>query len=295
MINFRKSIFLLFTIIFNGFSFAGDKVDRSLIVPETGGVMIEVTRGFVKVIGWDKAEILIQGELDDSVKELILKNRGEKSLIKVVPKGRSHWGDGSVLKIFIPRKAQLYFKGVDTTFSLMNLAAGVKGTTIKGDLLLKNVDKEMKISTVSGGVKVFDSTGEAYIESVNGKVDLSGKFSEVIIKSMSGDISTNISEIEELLIKNMSGKTTVKGQLQDDAEVKLVSVSGDIVYKTVGKLNAQCEIDIQFGGEINNKLTEDKPVKSRLKQKTLNFVSGDGSGSLMMNTATGSVTIEENQ
>jgi len=282
---------LLLLVITN--SYAGEKVARSLIVPKSGAVLIQVSRGFVKVEGWDKGEISLQGELDDSVKELIFKNKGKKTLIKVTAKGLNHWGDGSVLKIYVPRDLEVYFKSVNATFSFVNLASGVEGKTMSGDLMANNVHTALSLSSVSGRVKVINSSGLAEIESVNGEIDFSGEFEEVELKSMSGDITVNIDKIQELDLENISGDSLILGNIRNKADIRLESVSGDIYYKSSGELNAKCELETQFGGEIENKLTKDKPVSSSMHQKKLQFVSGDGSGELRMNSVTGSVTIDK--
>jgi DUF4097 and DUF4098 domain-containing protein YvlB len=146
---------------------------------------------------------------------------------------------------------------------------------------------------MSGSVKVLESTGHARVEVVNGSIDFSGIFSDAFLESMSGRIVADVESIDKLTIKNMSGDTTIRGEIKDDARIHLKSVSGDISYQDVGELNAECKIASQFGGKIMNMLTKDLPEVSRLNQSNLSFVSGEGSGKLMINTVTGSVSIED--
>ena len=124
-------------------------------------------------------------------------------------------------------------------------------------------------------------------------VDFSGDFEQAFIKSMSGDITADISGTNKLTIKNISGDTQINGHVKSQSQIKLSSVSGDILYKVTGDLNAECEVVSQFGGEISNQLTDDLPLDGNLDKKTLSFISGDGSGKLNMNTVTGSVLIEK--
>ena len=96
-----------------------------------------------------------------------------------------------------------------------------------------------------------------------------------------------------LMIENVSGDTLINGQLLDRAQVELTSVSGDIHYTGAGELNANCNIASQFGGKIINFLTEDRAWSERMNERKLSFVSGDGSGKLVMNTVSGSVTLDK--
>jgi hypothetical protein len=289
-VNILKKIFFLFSFILTGAVFAGEKIDKSIYAPSADFLLIDNVRGNVEIQGWDKKEILITGELDDSAKELIIKDKGHKIYIKVMMKGSSHAGDGSELKILMPKSTFLWFKGVDTSFNFHDITAGIEGRTINGDVTINNVKTKIKISTVSGDISLLNSAGIARLESINGNVQLAGSYSDASIKSMSGEITTTIDNIAKLTTNNISGDTLIQGTLQHEALIDLSSVSGLISYNVAGELNAQCELASQFGGKIENEITNDLPKKSMLQQN-LNFVSGDGSGKLIINTITGSVSI----
>ena len=137
--TFLKFFSIVFLFTYSVFCLAGQKVAQILNVQEEGIVLVDVSRGFVKIRGWDKDQVSLKGELDDTVKELIFKNKGHKTLIKIVTKGRRHWGDSSVLKLRVPENSRIRFKGVDTTFKLEELHNGVDGKTINGDLIIENV------------------------------------------------------------------------------------------------------------------------------------------------------------
>jgi len=193
----------------------------------------------------------------------------------------------------MPQQSKLRFKGIDTSFSIAKLSNHIEGKSITGDLLVKKSNGKIKLSVVSGDVRLVESSGFIQIESVNGAINFSGVFDKALLKSMSGDIAADISGTKKLTIKNISGDTQVSGQVKNQARLKFTSVSGDILYRVTDDLNAECEMVSQFGGEINNKLTDDLPIDSSSHKKTLSFISGDGSGKLVMKTITGSVTIEK--
>jgi len=280
-------------ITFSGVSLAGEKVNQSLSVETTGKVFVEIPRGLVKIEGWNKQEVLVKGELDDTLKNLIFNTKKDKTFIMIDTEGQKHWGDASVIKIFMPHQFSLYFKGIDTSFSIAKLNNHIEGKSIHGDLMVKKSNGKIKLSVVSGNVKLVESSGFTKIESVSGTVDFSGDFEQAFLKSMTGDIIADVSGTDKLTIKNTSGDTQISGQVKNHAQLKLSSVSGDILYKVTDELNAECEVVSQFGGEINNQLTNDLPIDGNLAKKTLSFISGDGSGKLSMNTVTGSVTIEK--
>ncbi|MFT6142082.1 MAG: hypothetical protein ACJAXN_003325 [Psychromonas sp.] len=276
---------------------AGEEVEKSIQVPANGHVFINNARGDVDVIGWDKDKILVRGELAHDNQELLLKNKGEKTFIKVnIGKG-SHRGNsysmgGTDLQIFIPKNARLHFKGIDTDFTIESLFAKVNGSTINGELLLKNVHSKISVSSITGDINVRDSSGSLHVESMRGDVNVEGEYDDVYIQSVAGDIWADISHINKLRSNNVAGSTMVEGHLINEASIELASVNGDIDYNVTGMLNAECEITSQFGGEINNNLTDDLPKKSQMQARQLRFVSGDGSGSVVMKTIVGTINID---
>lgn len=287
-----KFSFIL-VITLSGFCLAGEKVNQSLSVETTGTVFVKIPRGIVKIQGWDKPEVMLQGELDDTTKQLIFETKHDKTWIKIDTQGQKHWGDASVINIFMPQQLQLYFKGIDTSFTISKLNNDIEGKSINGDLIVKKSHGKIKLSVVSGNATVIESSGSTKIESVSGMVNFSGEFEQAFLKSISGDITADVGGTKLLTIKNISGDTQITGQVKDQAHLQLSSVNGDILYRTINDLNAECEVVSQFGGEINNQLTDDFPIDGNLNKKTLNLILGDGSGKLSINTVNGSITIKK--
>ena len=98
--------------------------------------------------------------------------------------------------------------------------------------------------------------------------------------------------LKKLRTNNVAGDTIVEGHLINGASIELTSVNGDIDYEAAGVLNAKCEVSSQFGGEINNNLTDDLPNNSQMQAQQLSFVSGDGSGSVVIKTIVGTINID---
>lgn len=294
------SVFLSLNLLTMAIVEAGENIDQTIKVPSTGHLFIDNDRGSVDVQGWNKSEILVRGELDDEHQKVLFKNKGEKTLIKIKigktsHRSNAHSSGGSELKVFVPQNIQLHFKGIDTDFTVEGMKAGVEGKTINGELLVKNVHTSIKVSSISGDINVTESSGIAYVESMQGDTNIMGKFEDVKLRSVTGDIWADISEIDKLDTNNVAGDTTVVGHLRPDAQVKMTGVEGNLHYETTGILNAECEVASQFGGEIINNLTTDQPKRSHMLQQELNFVSGDGSGTLVMKTINGTISIEQAQ
>lgn len=285
-----RCIFTLFVCTLSAVAIAGEEVEKSFETNAKGVVVLDFMRGDVSVKGWEQTQIKIKGELDDSQSHLDVENKGTKTIIRLQIEGRRHKGDSSDIQVYIPTSKVVKFSGVKTDYRIENVHSGVFGKTMSGDIELKNVRGKMALHSVSGSIELSEVEGKAKLETVSGNMSVSGMLTNTYAKSMSGDLEIDLSHIKQLKLKNVSGKTHVKGELSENAKVSISSVSGDIEYISVGKLNAQCDLISQFGGDIVNEMTDDKATKSRIK-KSLSFVSGDGSGKLSLKTLSGEINI----
>lgn len=277
---------------------ATEQINQTIKVPPTGHLFIDNDLGSVEVQGWDKSEILVIGELGNESQKVLFKNKGEKTLIKIKIGETSHRGnarssDENELKVFVPQNIQVHFKGIDTNYSITGMKAGVEGNTINGELLISNVHTSIKVSSISGDIKVTESSGIAYVETVQGDASIIGIFEDVKLRSVTGDVWADITEIDKLSTDNVGGDTKVLGHLKKDAQVKMTSVQGDLIFQASGILNAECKVASQFGGEIVNNITTDLPKRSHIQHQQLNFVSGNGSGTLVIQTINGTINIEQ--
>ena len=65
-----------------------EEISKTLPADARGEVEIVNVSGMVEVIGWDRAEVKVDGELGSSVERLDFRSDGQRTLIKVVlPRG----------------------------------------------------------------------------------------------------------------------------------------------------------------------------------------------------------------
>ncbi len=105
-------------------SFAGEKVDKTLPLNDATNVSVDNLRGKVKISGWDKNSVSVEGEVDDKAEEFIFEQDGSTIKVKVVmPRHlNSGWNEeGSDLTIHVPEQVKVNFNGVSTDITLANL------------------------------------------------------------------------------------------------------------------------------------------------------------------------------
>ena len=93
-------------------------------------------------------------------------------------------------------------------------------------------------------------------------------------------------------LKNVSGDINLSLKLADSGELKASSVSGDMAFTFGAIPNASFDITTNAGGDIVNRISNDKPTESRWGTSSeLNFEVGTGSARVGLTTVSGTVEI----
>ena len=292
--SFAKVMFVLMTTsCAESESWSTESVDETKAVSPTGKVLIENTRGEIRVFGWEKGEIRVKGDLDDRTENFIFEVQDQITVIRVKIPKHTHSGDGSKLDIHIPVHSRLSFNGVSTDLDVNDVKGGSDLHTVSGEVHMKNTDGGVDINTVSGDVDLQGGKGEVRAVTVSGNIDLEYSAEEVTLQSVSGGIRAALAEFQGLKSETVSGSIEVSGYMLDSGDVVMESVSGDINLVLQEGVNARIQVTTGPGGDIINDLTSDQPEVSFPSQMRLRSTAGAGEGRIKIGTVTGDVSLSK--
>jgi len=287
------SLITMGLIIVSGLTFAGEKVDKTLSAKTDGVVEIHNVRGDIKIIGWDKNEVNITGELDDLKEEFVFKAQGNVILIEViVPRRNINYGDGSDLIIHVPKTNRVDVNVVSTDLSVKDIKGGIDLRTVSGQAVITNVHKQLYVQTVSGDILIKKSSGKMKLNSVSGEVIGNIDSNDIRAESVSGDVKLILSNFDNLRATSVSGDVAVTGQLNDSGNLKLSTVNGDISLSFKSNVNARAKINAGPGGGISNRMSSDEVIEVFPNQQKLSMTLGNGSGKIKIGTINGSILLK---
>lgn len=272
---------------------ATESVDEIKIAEPEGRVLIDNTRGEIRVFGWDKSQVRVKGDLDDQTEKFVFKVQGHVTEIRVKVPRHTHFGDGSELDIYVPEKSKVKFNGVSSDFRGSDLLGGISVHTVSGDVRLDKVESGMAINTVSGDIVVTHGSGEVEIMTVSGSADLDVASSEVSMNAVSGDLVATLGDFEILRAQAVSGDIDMQGNLMPSGTIGIETVSGDVDLELGKKVDARISIKTGPGGDIKNYLTDDEAEDIFPAQMKLQATVGDGSGRIRVNTVTGDIVLKK--
>jgi len=272
--------------------YADRDIEKTLAAEPDGLVRIKNARGDVKIVGWHKNLIEVEGSLDDLAKKLVFRVDGNKAVIEVkMPRRNVNWGDGSELEIRVPAGSRIDASGVSSEFEVYGILGGVRIKTVSGDAKVKNLSGRIIIGSVSGDISIDETSGDLRISTISGKVDVDEHIGDVFVESISGDMDMELAQVSALRAQSVSGEIDINIDSIVQAGLDIGTVSGDVNLDLPRDLNARIVLSVGMGGDINDSLTNGEVKKSMLGRKVLKVVLGAGEGEVVVRTLSGDVDL----
>ncbi|MDO6620365.1 DUF4097 domain-containing protein [Pseudomonadota bacterium] len=307
------SLLFTTTLMTSTMAFAAQSVEQEMTVNAKPQIELKVQRGKVEIIGWDKDLITVSGQLDELSEGFIFEQKGNQITIedKLPNSYRGHDEDGSNLVIKLPIKLMLEAEGVSADYKIENLSGEIDLALVSGNLKANHMDGDIKLQTVSGNIESDKLNGKLELETVSGDIKDKSSAGKAQYRLVSGELESKDNQVTKLSIDQVSGD--IEGNFSAVEKIKIVSVSGDIDISLSAKVtkasfdtvsgdvevkftqmpNLTFEIDGGPGGDINNELTDDKPLKTKYSaRESIQFTTGDATGKFSVNTISGNIELK---
>ncbi len=280
----KQTILTLGLALLSSSVLAGQSIDQSLDAAANGRVLIDNMRGDIKIIGWDKEQVKVSGELDDEADGYEFKRHGKRVIFEVdMPRGNyRNKSKGSDLTFYIPKNSKLFSEGVLVDFDVRNIHGGSSIETVNGDITARSLSSEVQLETINGHIDSKDLSGKIEIQSINGSISDSNSEGQLEIQTVNGPISSrtearyielqsvnsqielHTQTLEELSIQVANASTEVHVEkLADNAEINIDSVSGKIRLMLEKDVSADFSLRNHAGGRIKNQLSDDKAERPK--------------------------------
>ncbi len=273
-----------------------ERIDKTLDVDPDGLIRAEIIDGKVLVEGWNKSQIRVTGDVDNA-RDFVFKSDGDETMIETESKG-GFWGNNkgghAKLTIYVPHQSALLLEGVSTSFAIIKVDGPVNVSTMSGDISLEGGKGKIKLESVSGDVDVIHAKGDVSVSSVSGDIKARVVATDFEAQTVSGDIEAEIGESEHIELSSVSGDIELALALKDGGELDADTVSGDIDIMFTNKkdLDASFEIETGPGGQVKNRITDDKTTSFMSLSGSLQFKLGRGKSEVDLETMSGTITID---
>ncbi|MEJ2275426.1 MAG: DUF4097 family beta strand repeat-containing protein [Woeseiaceae bacterium] len=270
-----------------------EEVDRTLDAAADGSVHISNISGSVKVDGWNRDEVQVQGFIGRNVEELIFDRDGDRITIKVkVPKKGSR-DIKSDLRVSVPRESSIDVATVSADIEVEGVRGYQKLEAVSGDIDTEAFESDVRAGTVSGDVEVrgHGEDTETHGNSVSGDVVFYRLSGQVTAESVSGDIEVEGGAFDRAGFNTVNGDIEFVAELRSDGKLTAETVNGEVDLDFQGTVSGRFDIDT-FNGDISNCFGPKPERTSRYAPgQELSFQEGNGDARVTVSTMNGDVSI----
>jgi DUF4097 and DUF4098 domain-containing protein YvlB len=262
-----------------------------------GEVEIVNVSGTVRVIGWNKAEVEVTGEIE-SRDQLEFTSEGARTFIRVVlPHNRRVTSDTQLI-VRIPENSSLLLKTTSADQTIERFRGRQRLQSVSGAINTDIGAEDLYLKTISGDVNVRGLSGETArvpltrrITAVSGDMTLKGIGGELEIETVSGDLEIEATEVTRARINTTSGDLKITAKLASGARFDAETVNGDVSLDLHGSVDAQFTVRT-FNGDIRTCFSGAKvQTRQRGPGSYLDFTQGAGNARVDIRTMNGDVDL----
>jgi DUF4097 and DUF4098 domain-containing protein YvlB len=264
---------------------AQQQFDTTFSVRAGSRIEVETFGGSITVRSWNRNEVRVQAQ------------HGRRDAIEVDARGSSvrveaegYMGVAKDVRftLTVPRSAHIEASGVETDIDVEGVtgdvdAETVRGTirvigggrlkleSVEGDLLIDGARGRVQASTVNRGIRVKNVVGDLDVETVNGPIVMED------VQASAVDAST------------VNGRIVYDGTIRDGGDYSLATHNGAIWVIVPSGTNASVTVST-FNGELDTSF-EIPRFDSNARQRSYNFVLGNGKARLDLETFGGDINL----
>jgi Putative adhesin len=271
---------------------AQQKVEARRSASADALVEIENPAGSVRVIGWDRGEVTVTGDLGAGASGLDFTGSGSRIRIGVDTERNPH-GVVSALEIHVPAKSRIQVESFAGSITVSGVNGTVSAETVNGSVSIDGQAREISAESVNGSVQVSSASTHTKAESVNGSVTVRGASGDLDASTVNGRLEVSGGSFERAHLETVSGSLSFEGGLTSGATLEAETVSGSVTIVLPASVGADFSLST-FSGSVDNAFG---PPPTRVSQHTpekeLEFSTGGGGASVSVHTLSGSITLRK--
>ena len=271
---------------------------RSVTVDAAVDVEVYNVAGSVRITGWDRNEVQVEGTLGDGAERLTFENDGGGVEIRViVPPGRRRDPERQVgathLEIMVPRGASVSIETLAATITVLDVDGAVSMESSSGSVTYSGGAVEIEAGSAAGDIEISASAAGASIEvgGVAGSVMVQFIDARVHASTLTGSLRVIGGRLRDGDFESVSGSLYFEGEIASGAELDFENFDGSIDLLIPAASAASFEITT-FSGSIETEFGfEGRSVEAYTPEQEVEFTLGDGGDNAAVSIETFSGTV----
>ncbi len=274
------------------------RVERVATVSADVDVEIYNVTGSVRVSGWDRSEVRVEGTLGEGVERLAFEHDGERvEIAVVVPRRRRRdsrpvVGD-SHLRVMVPRNAAVEVDTLAASIEVEGVSGAVAMESSAGDVVYAGASRHLEADSAGGDIVLQCTAADAEVdvEGVAGGVLVELVGGTVNITTLTGGIRVIGGRIAAGDIESVSGAIYLEGEIAPGARLDFENFDGDIEMLVPSDTSAAFAIST-YSGKIETEFGyQGRLVEAYSPEQVAAFNLGDGGAAVSIETFSGVVRV----
>jgi DUF4097 and DUF4098 domain-containing protein YvlB len=194
---------------------AGTPINERAAADPAGSVEVSNVAGTVRVIGWDRNEVEVTGELGVGAEKLEFAVADKVTRIKVILPRKTSNVEDTDLVVRVPAASRLSVNTVSADIEVQGLLGAQRLQSVSAEISTAAAGEDVECKSVSGDVTVNGSfkKGLLTITTVSGDATALRVAGEVNANTVSGDITLGLGETNRSRVRSTSGDLTMAALL----------------------------------------------------------------------------------
>ena len=227
---------------------AEQKVEARRSAAADALVEIENPAGSIRVIGWERGEVMVTGDLGAGASGLDFTGSGSRIRVGVDAERNPH-GVVSSLEVHVPAKSRLQIESFAGSITVEGVSGTVSAETVNGSITVSGQAREIAAESVNGAVQVSGASTHTKAESVNGSVVVRGASGDLEASTVNGRLEVSGGSFERAHLETVSGSLSFEGGLASGATFEAETVSGSVTLALPASVAADFSIST-FSGSV---------------------------------------------
>jgi DUF4097 and DUF4098 domain-containing protein YvlB len=271
---------------------AWERVDARRSASPDGVVSIENAAGSIKVVGWDRPEVAVAGEVAGGAESLELAGGGRRTTVEVDVPGNPHHMP-SHLEVHVPAGSRVEIDGFAAEITVSGVKGDVQAETVNGGIRVSGTPREVSATSVNGVVEISGATRRVKAESVNGAVTVGASGGDVAASTVNGVVRVTGGTFDRVELETVGGSVRFSGGLSGRGILNVETVSGSVALTFPDGVAADFSVST-FSGDVENELGPPARRTSRYTtEKQLDFSTGSGGATISVQTLSGGIALKK--
>ncbi|MBV8782636.1 MAG: DUF4097 family beta strand repeat protein [Gammaproteobacteria bacterium] len=270
---------------------ADTRFDKTVPADAAGIVDVSNTAGRVEVVGTDRNQVVVRGELGAGVERIDVTSEPGHTTIKVIlPHHSEHDGDAN-LHLEVPKGSELHVASVSADQRINGVNGVQRLNAVSGEVITEIAGADLDLKTVSGDVRIkgHGQPARLHVSTVSGDVHLEHGAGELEATSVSGTLVVGLDTARSVHGRTTSGDFHFEGRLGRGASFDVASVSGDLNVRAPGEAGYAFEAS-SFSGDISDCFNV-HPDKDSVVGREISGQRGEGGGHVRLKTMSGDIQL----